>query len=510
MSGIVDEENNDLSSGKGMSLYITIAAGKGLQDIMKTNFGPHGSLKLLVNRSGEIKLTKEGSVLLREMQIQNPVASLIAKTVLAQKNFIGDGTLSKILILGEILKKMEIYLEEGIHPHVLCEGIDLSRRELERWLHTQIFFNKIDKKVLLNVAKTIMCTKLNKPLTEKISKIVVEAIMTIYQKNHEIDLNMIEIMEVESSNELDTRWVKGIVMDHGARHSDMPKLLNSAFILLCNASLEYEKTETKANYLTNSVFNNESLSAKERYIINKKVYKIIQLKRFVCKDNNRNFVVINQKGMDIIALDLLAKEGILGIRRAKKKNMERISILCNCIPINSFDELSIECLGFAGLVYEQQIQEDKYTFIENVTNPFSGTILVKGKNSMLRKQIEDCVKNSLKILKECIESKKFVEGGGKIEILASDHLLKYAKNIKGKKKLGVEGVGKALLIIPKTLLENSRNLSENSKIDFDLSLPKEDRNIDCFTVKKKIYESVCILACQLLLIDDIIIGKGLG
>ena len=38
-------------------------------------------------------------------------------------------------------------------------------------------------------------------------------------------------------------------------------------------------------------------------------------------------------------------------------------------------------------------------------------------------------------------------------------------------------------------MENSRNLSENSKIDFDLSLPKEDRNIDCFTVKKKIYES---------------------
>jgi len=116
----------------------------------------------------------------------------------------------------------------------------------------------------------------------------------------------------------------------------------------------------------------------------------------------------------------------------------------------------------------------------------------------------------LKILKECIESKKFVEGGGKIEILASEHLLKYAKHIKGKKKLGIEGVGKALLVIPKTLLENSRNLSENSKIDFDLFPSKRDKNIDCFIVKKKIYESVCILACQLLLIDDIIVGKGIS
>lgn len=42
--------------------------------------------------------------------------------------------------------------------------------------------------------------------------------------------------------EAETRLVKGIVMDHGARHPDMPKRLTNAFILTCNVSLEYEKT----------------------------------------------------------------------------------------------------------------------------------------------------------------------------------------------------------------------------------------------------------------------------
>ena len=47
----------------------------------------------------------------------------------------------------------------------------------------------------------------------------------------------------------------------------------------------------------------------------------------VCKDG-QGFVVINQKGIDPMSLDLLAKEGILGLRRAKRRNMERLSLAC--------------------------------------------------------------------------------------------------------------------------------------------------------------------------------------
>ena len=38
------------------------------------------------------------------------------------------------------------------------------------------------------------------------------------------------------------RLIKGLVMDHGARHPDMPKHVKNAYILTANVSLEYEKT----------------------------------------------------------------------------------------------------------------------------------------------------------------------------------------------------------------------------------------------------------------------------
>ena len=35
--------------------------------------------------------------------------------------------------------------------------------------------------------------------------------------------------------------IQGLVLDHGARHPDMPKRVENAYILTCNVSLEYEK-----------------------------------------------------------------------------------------------------------------------------------------------------------------------------------------------------------------------------------------------------------------------------
>ena len=52
---------------------------------------------------------------------------------------------------------------------------------------------------------------------------------------------MVEIMEMQHKTEMDTQLIRGIVMDHGSRHPDMPKRVDNAFILTCNVSMEYEK-----------------------------------------------------------------------------------------------------------------------------------------------------------------------------------------------------------------------------------------------------------------------------
>jgi len=57
-----------------------------------------------------------------------------------------------------------------------------------------------------------------------------------------IDLHMVEIMKMQHRTASETQLVRGLVLDHGARHPDMPKRVENAYILTLNVSLEYEKT----------------------------------------------------------------------------------------------------------------------------------------------------------------------------------------------------------------------------------------------------------------------------
>ena len=87
------------------ALAINISAARGLRDVMKTNLGPKvtdpylwldlnywikGTMKMLVSGAGDIKLTKDGNVLLNEMQIQSPPAMLIAKCATALDDTVGE------------------------------------------------------------------------------------------------------------------------------------------------------------------------------------------------------------------------------------------------------------------------------------------------------------------------------------------------------------------------------------------------------------------------------------
>jgi len=88
-------------------------------------------------------------------------------------------------------------------------------------------------------------------------------------------------------------------------------------------------SEVNSSFFYSTAEQREKLVESERRFTDAKVKKIIELKNLVCdqavdsKEKKKNFVIINQKGIDPMSLDLLAKNDILALRRAKRRNMER-------------------------------------------------------------------------------------------------------------------------------------------------------------------------------------------
>ncbi|XP_006891119.1 PREDICTED: T-complex protein 1 subunit zeta-2 [Elephantulus edwardii] len=311
------------------ALSVNICAARGLQDVLRTNLGPKGTMKMLVSGAGDIKLTKDGNVLLHEMQIQHPTASLIAKVATAHDDITGDGTTSNVLIIGELLKQADLYISEGLHPRIITEGFEAAKTKALEVLEEVKVKKEMKREILLDVARTSLRTKVLEELADVLTEAVVDSVLAVRRPGYPIDLFMVEIMEMKHKSETDTTLIRGLVLDHGARHPDMKKRVEDAFILICNVSLEYEKTEVSSGFFYKTAEEKEKLVQAERKFIEDRVNKIIHLKKKVCERSDKGFIVINQKGIDPLSLDALAKHDIVALRRAKRRNMESLTCLVN-------------------------------------------------------------------------------------------------------------------------------------------------------------------------------------
>ena len=99
----------------------------------------------------------------------------------------------------------------------------------------------MDREILVNIARTSLRTKVRREVADALTEAIVDAVLCVYRKGEPIDLHMVEIMKMMHKNDTDSRLIKGLVMDHGPRHPDMPKRVENAYILSLNVSLEYEK-----------------------------------------------------------------------------------------------------------------------------------------------------------------------------------------------------------------------------------------------------------------------------
>jgi len=508
-------------AARDQALAVNINASQGLQNVLKSNLGPKGTLKMLVSGGGDIKLTKDGNVLLHEMQIQHPTAALIARTATAQDDITGDGTTSNVLLIGELLRQASRFLSDGLHPRVVSEGFDLAKEEALRTLEAfKVKKDVLDAELLRSVARTSLRTKLQGPIADQVADMCVDAVLTIRRPGQPIDLYMVEIMTMRHKSATDTKLVQGLVLDHGARHPDMKKRAENAFLLICNVSLEFDKPEMKAEISYSSAEQRQKMVNAEHEMTDERVKKIIALKREVCTEG-QGFIIINQGGIDPLALDMLAKEGIIGLRRAKRRNMERLTLACGGIQVNSVEDLTPDVLGKAGLVYEHTLGEETFTFVEKVENPFSCTILIKGPNMHTIAQIKDAVRDGVRAVKNAIEDGHLVPGGGAFEIAAHAALLKYKDEVKGRAKVGVQAFADAILIVPKTLAENSGFDSQDTLIalqeahkdghvvGLDLETgepmdPQAEGVWDNYRVKRQLLQSASVVATQLLLVDEIL------
>ena len=494
-----------------------IMAAKTIADAIKSSLGPKGMDKMLVDSSGDVIITSDGRTILDKMDIDHPAAKMMVEVAKTQDAEVGDGTTTSVIVAGELLGKAEDLINKGIHPILIVEGYSKAADKALETLEQIAFSVKpTGKEFLAKIAATSMASKLVAENKEQLADIVVKAVLHVAQKvgdEYTVDLDDIMVEKKPGESMSETTLIEGLVLDKEVVHSDMPKRVEKAKIALLESALEIEKTKFDAKINIERPEQMQSFLQEEENMLKAMVEKIVS--------SGAN-VVLCQKGIDDMVQHFLARKGVLAVQRVKASDMEKLAKATGGKPVTNIESLSKSDLGFAEIVEERKIGNDKMTFIEGCKNPHAVAILIRGADKRFVDEAERSLHDALCVVRDVVQEPKIVAGGGAPEMEIARALRSYAETLPGREQLAVRSFGEAMEIVPMTLGENAGL----DPIDFLLELRarheqgekwagvdvfegkiKDMKNLEVYeplAVKKQTIKSANEAATMILRIDDVI------
>jgi thermosome len=451
------------------------------------------------------------------MDIEHPAAKMMVEVAKTQDAEVGDGTTTAVILAGELLGKAEDLINKGVHPTVIVEGYSKAAdKALETLENIAIPVKPARKQFMKEVAATSMASKLVSESKEQLAEIAEEAVLNVAQKvgdDYTVDLDDITVEKKPGESLTETRLIQGLVLDKEVVHSGMPKRVEKAKIALLESALEIKKTEFDTKINIERPEQMESFLREEEGMLKAMVEKIVT--------SGAN-VVVCQKGIDDMVQHFLARKGVLAIQRAKESDMKKLGKATGGKVVTNLEGLMESDLGYAGLVEERKIGDDKMTFIEGCKNPRSVAILIRGADKRFLDEAERSVHDALCVVRDVVQVPKIVAGGGAPEMEIARALRGYAETLPGREQLAVRSFGEAVEIVPLTLGENAGL----DPIDLLLELRtrhekgekwagvgvfegkiKDMRNLKVYepvSVKKQTIKSATEAATMILRIDDVI------
>ncbi len=513
---IILKEGSEESRGREAQKN-NISAAKLIAEVVRTSLGPRGMDKMLVDSMGDVTITNDGATMLKELDVQHPAAKMMVEISKATDNEVGDGTTSAVVVAGALLEKAEELINKDVHPVVVVDGYGRAAEKAQEILEAIAEkVNPENRSDLLKIANTSMMTKLVSEDSPHLAGIVVDAVLQVAEKREDgfkVDIDNVKVEKKPGGALTDTEMIRGLVLDKEVVHSGMPKRVDEAKIALVNSALEIEKTEFSAEIRINDPQQMQQFMDEETSILRGMVDKV---------HSAGATVLICQKGIDDLAQHFLAKAGILTVRRVKESDMTKLAKATGARIVTNLDDLNSKDLGYAKVVEERKIEDDKWVFLEGAKNPKAVSILVRGGTQRVVDEAERALHDALMVTKDVVELPAVVAGGGAPEEEVSIQLRSWAQKLSGREQLAALKFADAMESIPLTLAENAGMDPIDTQVDLRAKHGKEGKwyGVDSLNGKvtdmysKSVWEPLAVklqilraateAASMILRIDDVI------
>ncbi|HWQ19315.1 MAG TPA: thermosome subunit alpha [Methanotrichaceae archaeon] len=498
-----------------------IMAARAVADAVRTTLGPRGMDKMLIDGTGDATITNDGATILREMDIEHPVAKMIVEVAKAQDDEIGDGTTTAVVIAGELLKNAESLIDQGVHPTVIVLGYKLAQARAQEILSSMaVDISGNNRDILMKIAQTAMTGKGIQIFIDKLSGIAVDAAVAVSDnKRPDVDEN-IKIVKITGGSLEDSEINYGIVVEKERLNPEMPKRVENANIVLLEGTLELKKLSNDAKISITKADELQSFKQNEEEVLKAQVEALA---------NAGANVVFCQKGIGNTASHFLAKYGILAARRVKDEEMKMLALATGARIIGDASEVTDKDLGHCKSVEERKVGKDEHMiFVEGCTSAKAVSVILHGVSEQFLEEVERAMNDALHVVLDALQSGKIVPGGGAPEIEVAEKIRVYASTLSGRDQLAVMAFANAVESIPKILAENAGfdpvdvlvavrskhgQGMKNTGVDLITGKPADMLKlgvVEPLKVKTQALKSATEAATMVLRVDDVIASKVEG
>ncbi|KAJ1984355.1 T-complex protein 1 subunit gamma [Dimargaris cristalligena] len=447
---IVLNTNTQRETGR-KAQYSNITAAKTVADIIRTCLGPRSMLKMLLDPMGGIVLTNDGNAILREVEVAHPAAKSMIELSRTQDEEVGDGTTSVIILAGEMLATAAPFLERNIHPIVILSAFrDALNDAIKVLEEISVPVDVNNRQEMLKLVKSSLGTKFVSRWSDLMCGLALDAVQTVACEQagrQQVDIKRYARIEKIPGGEIEQSQVlDGVMLNKDVTHPKMKRRIENPRIVLLDCPLEYKKGESQTNIEISKEADWNRILQIEEEQIKQMCEHILSVKPDL---------VMTEKGVSDLAQHFLMKANVTVLRRVKKSDNNRIARAVGAVIVNRVEELKEEDVGTGcGLFNIDKIGDEYYTFLTKCRNPKACTILLRGPSKDILSEVDRNLQDAMSVARNMFFSPRLVPGGGASEMAISVRLAERAKGLEGTQQWPYAGVGEALEVIPRTLIQN--------------------------------------------------------
>ncbi|CAI5791490.1 T-complex protein 1 subunit theta-like [Podarcis lilfordi] len=435
-------------SGLQETLFSNLTACKALVRSLRTCYGPLGRNKLVVNHLGKNFHTSHAATILRELELENPVACLLRTAAETQEVETGDGTNFVILLAGALLENAEKLLHSGLPVVHIRAGYEMACKEVLRLLpglSCYVLKNPRDVEEVLWVLQTAVGSKVfghQKALAKLVAK---ACILVLPPDRAAFNADLIRVCKILGGGVADSSVVEGVVVC--AEAEGIVRRMERARIAAYSCCFGPSGFEAKSTVVFNSASDIKLFSKSEENIIEQRILDLARAGVTV--------VVVGGKVHEM-ALFYANRYRLMVVRLRSRMELQHLCKAVGATLLLTVTPPAPEELGHCRRVYMSEIGSTNVVVFsqDGIACPVV-TIVLRGATTEMLDCVEEAIHDGINVYKVLGSDARLLPGAGATEMALSVRLSTLGMYFPGSEQYGILEFSQALKTLPATLAENA-------------------------------------------------------